>query len=91
MKTCVAMASASTPTEALSVCVTQAMSPELTESARVSLDLYCSDVRFGCKVSQVDPKWDKSGLFQIRFQYICLIPLKNLCCKKLAKIIIAKK
>ena len=28
------------------------------------------DVRFQPKMGQIDPKWDKSRIFQIRFQYI---------------------
>ena len=29
------------------------------------------DERFGPKEGQISPKWEKSGIFQIRFQYIC--------------------
>ena len=33
-------------------------------------------VRFGPKVGQIDLKWDKSGPFQIRFQYILALRAK---------------
>ena len=34
--------------------------------------LLCTDIRFGQEVSQISPTLDKSGTFQIRFQYIWL-------------------
>ena len=55
------LASVAIPCGVVKICIIRSINKDRT--------VVSWDVRFGTKVGQIEPEWDKSGNFQIRFQY----------------------